>query len=65
MQNQVALMFSEPVVQYNVVALARGNKRIKFLQLRHADGGLHIRDFEIVADVAIDIFMIVPKRKGS
>jgi len=47
------------------IALSRVDERRQFLQLRNAHGRLHVGGFEIIANVRIDVFVIVAVRQLS
>ena len=61
MQDQMALVFLEAGFERGVVALSRGNEFVQFLQLRHADGRLHVGHLEIVADMRVHVLVVVAK----
>ncbi len=62
---RVAVLVAEPGLQICKIALSRVDERRQFLQLRNAHGRLHVGGFEIIANVRIDVFVIVAVRQLS
>ena len=50
--------------QPGMVSLSRLDESRKLLELGGADGGLHVGDLQIEADVAVDILVVVTEREG-
>src|ERR1035441_3374042 len=64
-QNQVPLVLLQAGGQRGVVAFSGGYELIDLAQLGHPNGGLHIGHLEVVADVRIDVFVIVTEGKRA
>ena len=58
-QDQVALMFLQAGFEHRVIAFPRSDDLLELCQLRHADGGLHVRHLQVVADVRVNVFVII------
>ena len=41
------------------ILFAPGDELIEFPELGATDGGLHVRDLEVVADVAVNVFVVI------
>lgn len=52
-------------LQQREVALAGGDELRRALELRQTAGGLHVGDLEVVAEVGVDVFVIVALRQGA
>ena len=53
----------EPREQMGEVALARLDEALDLGQLRQPQGGLHVGGLQVVADVAVDVLVVVAGRK--
>ena len=62
-QDEKFLQVFQPFIQHVEVAFARGDKFRQFIQLRHAHRRLHVRQLEVIADVRVSIFMVIPIRE--
>jgi hypothetical protein len=47
------------------ILFAPSDELIEFPELSAADGGLHVCYLEIVADVAVNVFVVIPKWQGA
>ena len=45
--------------EFPKILLAPGDELIEFFELGTADSGLHLRDLEVVADVAVNVFVVI------
>lgn len=64
-KDEPILVGAQARVEGSEVFLAAGDEVREFVKLSAADGGLHVGDFEIVANVGIDIFVVVAEREGA
>ena len=64
-KNQCVCRIIEPVMQILPVFPPFLHKCGEFLQLRTADGSLQISCLQIVSEMAVDVFMVIPQRKLS
>ncbi len=53
----------EALVQPGEVRAARGDEAVELVELRDADGGLHVGELEVVADVRVDVLVVVAVRQ--
>src|SRR5580658_1102706 len=58
-QNENVVKIAEGSLQLGEVLASLGDEARQLLELRDSDGGLHVGRFEVVADVAIDVFVVV------
>ena len=49
----------QAVIQVLEISSPGGDEAGEFCQLRHADGGLHVGQLQVVADVGVGVFVIV------
>ena len=64
-QQQPVLVRAERIEQPGVVALARGDEPVEPGQLGDADGRLHVRGLQVVAEVAVDVLVVVAVRQAA
>ena len=62
-QNEMLLPLLEELEIKRGVRAARGDEGGELLELRAADGGLHFADLEVVAEVGIDVLVVVAEGK--
>ena len=58
-QDEPVLVLAQRLEQVGVVALARRDEAVKAGELRTADGRLHVGGLEVVAEVAVDVLVVV------
>lgn len=51
--------------EFPEILLTPGDELVKFPELGATDGGLHVRDLEVVADMAVNVFVIITKGQGA
>src|SRR5262249_15229530 len=64
-KNQHILEVCQTFAQPRPVALSRGYEIRQFLELRQTDCSLHVCHLQVVADMRINVFMIVAERQAS
>src|SRR3984893_15730665 len=58
-QDENVVEIAEGGVKFSKVRAPRGDEARQLLELRDSDCGLHVVRFEVVADVTVDIFVVV------
>ena len=51
--------------EFPEILFAPGDELLEFLELGAADGGLHVRHLEVIADVAVNVFMVIAEGQGA
>ena len=51
--------------EFPEILLAPGDELIEFPELGAADGGLHVCDLEVVADMAVNVFVVIAVGQGA
>ena len=62
-KNETIFVFPKSGRPLFEICAPSGTETIKFLQLLDTDGGLNVRSLKIVADMGIDIFVVIPLGK--
>ena len=64
-EDQPVLVRFEQGMQSLKIGFPPGDKSLQLLELRQADRRLHVGYFQVVADVGIDVFMVVTEGQGA
>ena len=49
--------------EFPEIILVPGDELLEFPELGATDGGLHVRDLEVIADMAVNVFVVITKRQ--
>ena len=61
-QDETVFIGFQDLSEFLKILFAPGDELIEFLELGATNGGLHIRHLEVVADVTVNVFVIVAVR---
>ena len=64
-QEQAILERAERLEQPSVIVLPRGDEVVESLELGAADGRLHVGGLQVVAEVAVDVLVVVAVRQAA
>jgi len=64
-QNEIVFIGFKDFIEFMEVFLAPGDELLEFLELGAADRGLHVRYLEIIADIAINVFVVITKGQAA
>src|SRR5208283_4682879 len=64
-QNEELFQIRQPFTQRSEVAPAGLHESVQLLQLRQPDRRLHVGELQVVTDVRVGEFMVVPARKAA
>ena len=62
-QDEEVVKIAQCGVKLGEVRAARRNEARQFFELRDSDCGLHVGGFQVIADVAVDVFVVIPVRQ--
>src|ERR1700689_1682297 len=60
-QNEDVFEIAKRVMKLGKVGATRGDETGQLFELRNSDGGLHVSRLEVVADMAVNIFVVVAR----
>ena len=64
-QDEKVFVGFKEFIEFMEVFLAPGDELLEFLELGAADGGLHVRDFEIITDVTVNVFVVIAEGQAA